>query len=118
MAVPIDPLPERELCQYEKIRDDIIREREEAMAKCKYFDDLQSFKKEIGFYRNVKEIYIKARRKRSRRKRLRRKRSKKKRSRPIKFLRILIIQTEEKIKLKLLKENKKLKKRNLRGKRR
>ena len=32
MAKPIDPLPERELCQYEKIRESIIKEREEAMA--------------------------------------------------------------------------------------
>ena len=30
MAKPIDPLPERELCQYEKIRENIMKEREES----------------------------------------------------------------------------------------
>jgi hypothetical protein len=33
MAKPIDPLPERELCQYEKIRESIIKERAETMAR-------------------------------------------------------------------------------------
>ena len=46
---PIDPFPERELCQYEKIREDIIREREEAMAKFKFYEDLEETKKAIGF---------------------------------------------------------------------
>ena len=45
---PIDPFPERELCQYEKIREDIIREREEAMAKFKFYEDLEETKKAIG----------------------------------------------------------------------
>ena len=40
MARPIDPLPERELCQYEKIREDIIQEREEALAKFCFYEDL------------------------------------------------------------------------------
>ena len=35
MAKPIDPPPEWELCQCEKIRENIIKEREEAMARYK-----------------------------------------------------------------------------------
>ena len=48
-AKPIDPLPERELCQYEKIREDIIRDRQEAMAKFGFFEDLNKTKEAIGF---------------------------------------------------------------------
>ena len=51
MAMPIDPLPERELCQYEKIRESIIKEREEAMAKSKLFEDLNNPKRGIGLYK-------------------------------------------------------------------
>ena len=51
MAKPIDPLPERELCQYEKIRENIIKEREEAMAKYNFFVNLNKTKKDIGFYK-------------------------------------------------------------------
>ena len=49
MKVPIDPLPERQLCEYEKIREDIIEERRLAMLKCKFFEDLKDTKLEIGF---------------------------------------------------------------------
>ena len=52
MAKPIDPLPERELCQYERIREDIIKEREEAMAKFKFFENLEKTKKSIGIYKH------------------------------------------------------------------
>ena len=55
MNKPVQPLPERELCQYEKIREDNIKERKEAMAKCHFFDDLHEVKKDIGFFRNIKE---------------------------------------------------------------
>ena len=51
-AKPMAPLPERELCQYEKIREDIIRERNEAMANFKFFEDLQKTKETIGFHTN------------------------------------------------------------------
>ena len=47
---PIDPIPTRELCQYEQIREDIIREREEAMAKFKFYENLEETNKSIGFY--------------------------------------------------------------------
>jgi hypothetical protein len=50
MEKPVAPLPERELCKYERIREDIIREREEAMAQCKFFENLEKTKKEIGLY--------------------------------------------------------------------
>ena len=55
MARPIDPLPERELCQYEKIREDIIQEREEALAKFCFYEDLYKTKKAIGFYGDSSE---------------------------------------------------------------
>ena len=48
MATPVEPLPERELCAYERYREENIREREIAMAECGFFDDLASFKSEIG----------------------------------------------------------------------
>jgi hypothetical protein len=51
MAKPIDPLPERELCQYEKIRENIIKEREEAMAKYNFFENLKNTKRDIGLYK-------------------------------------------------------------------
>ena len=55
MAKPIDPLPERELCQYEKIRENIIKEREEAMAKYNFFENLNDTKKDIGLYKADKQ---------------------------------------------------------------
>jgi hypothetical protein len=48
MAIPVAPIPEKELCAYEKIRDDIIKEREAAMAKCNFFEDLDQLKKDVG----------------------------------------------------------------------
>ena len=54
MAKPIDPLPERELCQYEKIRENIIKEREEAMARYNFFENLKEAKREIGLYKEDK----------------------------------------------------------------
>ena len=49
MAIPIDPLPEHELCDYEKLRENNIKERKNAMMECGFFEDLMSIKKEIGF---------------------------------------------------------------------
>ena len=48
MRNPIDALPEKELCEYEKIREDIIKERNEAMANYNFFEELIETKKEIG----------------------------------------------------------------------
>ena len=47
MQKPIDALPDRELCQYEKIRESIIKERNEAMAKCKFFEELNEAKENM-----------------------------------------------------------------------
>ena len=52
MKVPLDPLPERQLCECEKIREDIIEERRLAMAKCKFFEDLKDTKLEIGLFKD------------------------------------------------------------------
>ena len=47
MMIPLDPLPERELCEYEKIRENNISEREKAMYDSGFFEDLLSYKKDI-----------------------------------------------------------------------
>ena len=49
MKLPIPPIPDRQLCPYEQLREDNIKEREDAMKKCGFFDDLKDTKKEIGF---------------------------------------------------------------------
>ena len=51
MKVPINLLPERELCLYEKIREDNIKERLNAMEQSKFFDDLTAMKNKFGFYK-------------------------------------------------------------------
>ena len=56
MEIPLDPLPERGLCEYEKIREDIIRERKEFMANCGFFDSLDTEKHEMGLIGNVKTM--------------------------------------------------------------
>ena len=48
MAIPVDPVPKSDLCPYEKLRERNIKEREEAMRKCGFFDDLENTKREIG----------------------------------------------------------------------
>ena len=48
MNNPLEPLPEKELCEYEKMREKNIKEREEAMAASNFFEDLQDYKKTIG----------------------------------------------------------------------
>ena len=55
MATPIDPLPKTKLCAYEKIREDIIEEREKAMRESGFFEDLEKTKKEIGLTKNKKK---------------------------------------------------------------
>ena len=49
MDKPLDPIPEKELCEYEKLRNRNIKEIEGAMAANNFFEDLQEYKKEIGF---------------------------------------------------------------------
>ena len=55
METAIDPLPERELCPYEKIREDIINEREKAMVDSGFFEDLINTKREIGLLKDTNE---------------------------------------------------------------
>ena len=38
------------MCQYEKIREDIIKEREEAMVKYNFYEQPYQTKTKIGFY--------------------------------------------------------------------
>ena len=42
------------MCHYEKIREDIIRERKEAMDRFNFYEDLKKTKEEIVFY--TKEV--------------------------------------------------------------
>ena len=44
MNIPIVPNPEKELCEYEKLRIRIIKEREQAMTESGFFDDLIDYK--------------------------------------------------------------------------
>ena len=46
----MEPLPYSELCRYEQIREDIIREREDAMAKFNFYESLDKTKEDIGLY--------------------------------------------------------------------
>ena len=45
---PINPIPVRELCKYEKLRLSNIEEREKAMAESGFFDDMDDYKRKIG----------------------------------------------------------------------
>ena len=45
MEEPLPPLPEKELCEYEKQRERNIKEREEAMAASDFFEDLNEYEK-------------------------------------------------------------------------
>ena len=53
MEQPVNPLPERELCQYEITREEIIRERKELMAKFEFMENLKKTKEEIGLYKKA-----------------------------------------------------------------
>ena len=46
---PMKPLPEMEMCQYEKIREDIINERKDAMAKFGFYEVLEKTKQKVLF---------------------------------------------------------------------
>ena len=48
MKEPVKPLPVGEPCEYEKIREKNIRERQEAMEACGFFEDLKAYKRKIG----------------------------------------------------------------------
>ena len=59
MSKPIDPLPEYEMCQYEKLRECRIKEREKAMIESGFFDELMQMKKDFGFVNRVSETKLK-----------------------------------------------------------
>ena len=46
--IPLEPLPVRPLCEYEKIRENNNREREAAMTAAGFYSDLLEFKKSCG----------------------------------------------------------------------
>ena len=48
MKVPTKAFPEKEKFQYEKIREDNIKEREKAMEESGFYKDLGDYKKKIG----------------------------------------------------------------------
>ena len=48
MSKPVDPLPIHEMCQYEKLRESRIKERETAMIESGFFDELMQMKKDFG----------------------------------------------------------------------
>ena len=49
MKHPVPSLPETEMCDYEKLRENNIKEREKAMSEVGYFEDLHNYKEKIGF---------------------------------------------------------------------
>ena len=54
MNTPVEPLPERALCAYEKLREKNIKEREDAMAESEFFENFKEFKIEIGLIKKDK----------------------------------------------------------------
>ena len=53
MAIPVDPFPQQELCADEELREDNIKERETAMAKCHCFEDFNDMKAAMGLSKNA-----------------------------------------------------------------
>ena len=49
-AMLVHPRPGMQLCRYEQIREEIVRERREAIAKGNFFEDLKTTKEKIGLY--------------------------------------------------------------------
>ena len=48
MKIPVAKLPEKEMCEYEKLRERNINERKKAMIEAGFFEDLNSYKHKIG----------------------------------------------------------------------
>ena len=48
MSSPVKPFPCKDLCEYEKLRENNIREREKAMIEAGFYDDYYKYKKDIG----------------------------------------------------------------------
>ena len=60
MKKPIAPLPAQEMCMYEQIREDLIKERNEVMAQSNLFENLLEAKNEITLKKVVNEEEIAA----------------------------------------------------------
>ena len=48
MKTPILPFPEKEMCEYEKLRERNNNERKKVMLEAGFYDDLNGYKQEIG----------------------------------------------------------------------
>ena len=46
--MPMEPLPKRDLCEYEKIREQIISERKQYMAKFNFYENIEQAKKDMS----------------------------------------------------------------------
>ena len=44
------PCPERDMCRYEKLREDIFKEREETMLNFNFYEELHQTEPDIGLY--------------------------------------------------------------------
>ena len=47
---PMEPFPKQKLCEYERLRETNIKEREEAMEASGLFEKLSSYKVEFGMH--------------------------------------------------------------------
>ena len=52
MKIRVPKLPEKEMCEYEKLRERNISERKKAMIEAGFFEDLNSYKQRIGMITN------------------------------------------------------------------
>ena len=93
MAIPVAPIPEKELCPYEQMREDNIKEREAAMAECKFFESLNCMKKEMGLTNNAKKDEVNENKQ---------KRKTKKKVKKVKKKEAKLDQTEKKVETKRL----------------
>ena len=59
MKVPIYALPKKEMCLYEKIREDNIKKRTNAMEQSNFVDDLLDMKIKFGFCKKQETIQSK-----------------------------------------------------------
>ena len=48
LNMPMEPLPKRDLCEYEKIREQIISERKQYMAKFNFYENIEQAKKDMS----------------------------------------------------------------------
>ena len=56
LSEPLDPLPEKDPSEYEKLREKNIRDRVDAMEKSGFFKDLSDYKKAMGLTNQEKTV--------------------------------------------------------------